>query len=298
ITASRDSVLCNNDITHIDITSVLGNYRTYEWDYVGAGTNTLYTDALATTQYTGGSRTNIYFRSDVPGLHRVVVNGNNPVTGCATSDTFNIFVNPTESNFEITGDKDTLCLTGISTINISNPDYLKPGFYSWYQSDNGTTYTSMPNPTLPFNTATLTAHKYYRIVTSNSHNQTCDTINKTIYVANPAVITAIDGSSCGPGTMQLIAHGNPGETILWFDNIASSSPIHTGDTFNTPYLANNTTYYAQPSVGSTIDSLQVGTGTLTSGGTSPGPFNVWYRRSSIQLLYTAADIIAAGGQAG
>lgn len=298
ITAAYDSVVCNSAITSFNITSALNNYTTYNWAYIGAGTGTLYTDPQASTPYSGTSLTTLYFKSSVPGLHRVVINGNNPTTGCATSDTFRIFVNPDAGSFAITGDKDTLCQSGISSINVSNAAYLKPGFYTWYQSDNGTTYTSMATPALPFNTATLTAHKYYRIVVRNSNNQSCDTINKTIYVANPAIISTVNGSHCGPGQVQLEAYGNPGESVLWFESQSSATPIFTGNVFTTPYLANNTTYYAQPSVGSSISNVQIGTGTATSGTTSAGPYNIYYRSSTVQMMYTAAEIIAAGGQAG
>lgn len=298
ITAAYDSVVCNSNITAINITSTLSNYTTYSWVYNGPGTNTLFTDAQATTAYTGSNVTSLYLKSATPGLHRVIINGSNPVSGCTTSDTFRIFVNPNAANFYISGNKDTLCQSGVSTINVSNASHLKTGFYTWYQSDNGTTYTSMATPTLPFNTATLTTHKYYRIVLKNSNNQSCDTIDKTIYVSNPAIISSVNGSNCGPGNVQLEAYGNPGESVMWFESLSSTTPLFTGNVFTTPYLSNNTTYYAQSGVGSSTANIQVGAGTATSGSTSAGPFNIYYRSSTIQMMYTAAEITAAGGQAG
>lgn len=44
--------------------------------------------------------------------------------------------------------------------------------------------------------------------------------------------------------------------------------------------------------------VTVGTGTDVNGTTEPGPANIWYRRTKIQMLYTAAELSAAGLQAG
>lgn len=298
VTTSFDSVLCNNGITNIALTSPASNYATYNWVYVGAATgNTLFTDALATTPYTNTSRTNLYFRTTTPGLHRIVINSNNPTSGCSSSDTFKVFVNPNQSTLSILGDKDTLCVSGVSTISLSDSTYLKAGFHTWYESDDNVNFTAFSPASMTFNTATLTNHKYYRIVVRNAANQSCDTINKTIFVNSPTLVNYSDSGRCGPGSVTLFAQASPGNSVKWYTAATGGVPVYVGDTFVSPYMSNSTTYYAEAGqLG--VTTIQVGTGTSSSTSTGAGPYNRFYYNTKTQLLYTAAELAAVGGAAG
>src|SRR5690606_4714317 len=147
------------------------------------------------------------------------------------------------------------------------------------------TYTAMANPSLPFSTANLDSSYYYRIVTTNSNMQACDTISKTIYVAHPRVVETFDSTICDAGTVTLVAHGNPGETVFWYDDINSLTPIHTGDTFVTPYITNTTEYFVESGVGTPQPpATWVNTGTQSVSGNNPNPFYTFYWSNKMQTM--------------
>ncbi|MEA3443563.1 MAG: T9SS type A sorting domain-containing protein, partial [Bacteroidota bacterium] len=54
---------------------------------------------------------------------------------------------------------------------------------------------------------------------------------------------AQDGENCGPGSVELIAQGNGLKT--WFADSLGEDLLFMGDTFNTPFLAQDTEYYVE-----------------------------------------------------
>ncbi len=294
VTADHPSVICN-DVKHpITITSNLANYNTYIWSSNIAGS--LYTDINATMPYTGGSVTNLYFRSTIPGLHRVVVASTNTSNLCFSSDTFDIWVQP--DGVSIIGDPDTICISGESDLVLSNTNYA-PGSVQWQSSPDGINYTNINGATgTSYSTPTLTTGSYYRVIVNSDDGECMNSPVKYVHVIDPQISSVIDGFTCGAGTVTLQAFSQAGTVINWFDVPSGGLSLDTGSTFITPPLTSTTTYYASAIAGEADANIQVGTGTTVSAGTSAGPFNVWYRRSSIQLLYTASDILASGGGAG
>lgn len=95
-------------------------------------------------------------------------------------------------------------------------DLSTPGFYDIFAS------LSIPNDVEPAN----------------------DTISKLVesrfVPANPAVS---QDTSCGPKSFTLTAI-SPGAEVYWYDSMGASEPVMIGDTFATPVLNSNTTYYA------------------------------------------------------
>ena len=77
---SSATTVCANVIATANVTSPLSNYDSYVWSPV---TN-LYTDAAATTPYTGGMATTVYFKSGTTNNTVYSVNASNSVSGCAS----------------------------------------------------------------------------------------------------------------------------------------------------------------------------------------------------------------------
>ncbi len=92
-----------------------------------------------------------------------------------------------------------------------------------------------------------------------------------------------------------------GNLIVWYDDASSEQPIAYGDSYTTPVLYTNTTYYV--SARQRFDTyMEVGTGTSQTGTgastTDPGPFNGRKKYIKEQYLYKASDLLNAGLEAG
>ncbi|MCX6350770.1 MAG: PKD domain-containing protein [Bacteroidetes bacterium] len=65
------------------------------------------------------------------------------------------------------------------------------------------------------------------------------------YVAAPGFPTVFNGYNCSTGKVKLVAKGKGNYLINWYSsNSPSATSIATGDTFTTPSLFGNSTYYA------------------------------------------------------
>ena len=62
-------------------------------------------------------------------------------------------------------------------------------------------------------------------------------------------------SNCGPGSVTITASSNIG-TINWFTTAAGGASIFTGNSFTTPTISANTTYYAEASNAGCINSTR------------------------------------------
>ncbi|MHA7832220.1 MAG: T9SS type B sorting domain-containing protein [Flagellimonas sp.] len=69
------------------------------------------------------------------------------------------------------------------------------------------------------------------------------TLSASTKLTMPQVLQVSPGTICGPGMVTLQAESSMGD-ILWFDTETGGSPVATGDTFQTTWLTDNTTYYA------------------------------------------------------
>lgn len=89
-----------------------------------------------------------------------------------------------------------------------------------------------------------------------------DSLIKNGYIViNVPNLPSVTGSSvCGNSSVVLTASGNA--TLKWFSSPTSTTVINTGNTFNTPNLNSNTTYY----VANTVSSTPVFGGLLSNTG--------------------------------
>lgn len=291
-TSLSSNNVCHGDIVTIQVSSPLSNYTSYSWVSLNPGQ--LFTDAGATTPYTGAPTPIVYFKGNVGGVNRVVVNASNSTSGCAYSDTTSIFVQPNGLDLQIVAAEDTFCRSGQTQINVSNPVLYAAANKSWFVSNDGINYTPLTVTTLPFNTPALTSTIYYRMVTSTAAGA-CDTIDKAIVVNTPSIVSAADSGRCGPGSVTLVANGSPGTTIYWFNNSSGLMPIATGDTFVTPYLVNSTKYYLSASSSQPQPpATWVNQGPQTMGAYGVNPFYGLYYGTKTQVIVRASELLALG----
>ena len=86
----------------------------------------------------------------------------------------------------------------------------------------------------------------------------CESNRKSVVATvNTTPSTPVAASStvynCGPGSVTLEANSNMG-TISWFTSSAGGNSVYTGNSFTTPIISNNITYYAQASNGTCINT--------------------------------------------
>jgi hypothetical protein len=104
-------------------------------------------------------------------------------------------------------------------------------------------------------TTAISQTTYFRlVVTCGSNTEVSSEVSVTIQ--NPQILSTNPASRCGPGSVSLSATANPGATINWYATATGSSPLASGDVFNTPSITNTTTYYVAASDGGT--TMQVG----------------------------------------
>jgi hypothetical protein len=90
--------------------------------------------------------------------------------------------------------------------------------------------------------ATLGMAGVYTLTASDIHG--CSNIATTTPVVNsiPSIISTMDSSKCGMGTVTLGATASAG-TINWYNAPTGGSSLGTGTSFTTPILSSTTTYY-------------------------------------------------------
>ena len=95
-------------------------------------------------------------------------------------------------------------------------------------------------------------HTYYSngtypvVLTATNSFGTDSSIVYNIVVDRPVITVVSPVSICEGNSASLLANSLP--VVTWYDDINSGNAIHTGNTFNSPPLTSNTTYYAETSV--------------------------------------------------
>ncbi|MBC7525516.1 MAG: T9SS type B sorting domain-containing protein [Flavobacterium sp.] len=130
------------------------------------------------------------------------------------------------------------CDSGTLTLNATAAN----GTIKWYQNPTGgivlATGDSYTTPPL-----TATATYYVDAFPIGCNTGTRTPILATINVT-PTVNVSTNFTICGNNTANLMASSNVG-TINWFDSLTNVTPVATGNTFTTPILNQQTTYYVQ-----------------------------------------------------
>jgi len=120
---------------------------------------------------------------------------------------------------------------------------------SWYDAAVGGNLLGTGNT---YTTPTLTTTTTYYVDAGCESNRKSVVATVNITPSTP-VATSSTVYNCGPGSVTLEADSNMG-TISWFTSSTGGNSVYTGNSFTTPSISNNITYYAQASNGTCINT--------------------------------------------
>lgn len=191
-----------------------------------------------------------------------------------------------------------ICLGSSVTLSVQNNTSGTGVTYQWQSSVNGTTFTDIASATAATYTVTPSAVLYYRLNVTCSTGPVTGASTPVQVTFSNAVASNTPGARCGVGTVNLSATGSAGTTVKWYAAATGGTALGTGTTFTTPSIVATTTYYAG-AISATPGTATIGTATTTTTATEEltafSNRRVTYKS---QTIYTAAELAAAGIQAG
>ncbi|MGK4567114.1 PKD domain-containing protein [Flavobacterium sp. 3HN19-14] len=181
------------------------------------------------------------------------------------------------------------CGTGSVTLGAT----ASAGTLSWFDVATGgtalATGTSFATPSISTNTT------YYVQAANGSCISARTAVLATVNTV-PTVATTTPGSRCDTGSVTLGATASSGATLNWYNVASGGSVLGTGESFVTPSISANTTYYVEatngtctstrtavlatasptPAITSTTPASRCDMGTLTLNATSSAGTLNWY----------------------
>lgn len=192
-----------------------------------------------------------------------------------------------------------ICLGATTTLSLPTASTGSGISYQWQSSpDNIVAYSNISGATSSTYIASPTSSTYYRcVVTCSTGPSSVNSTPLQISFVNNVTATS-GGSRCGTGTTSLTASGSTGTTLKWYSTLSGGTALGSGSPFTTPVISSTTNYYVAAEA-SAFGVGEIGTGTsLTSSSGYPTAFgNYWYQDWQ-QIVYTAAELNAAGIGAG
>lgn len=165
--------------------------------------------------------------------------GTDAITGCTSKATVNVTVNlPPDS--PTVADPDSICPGNQATLIAKAPG----GTYRWYETATGGTpiHTGDTLITIPLNSSKT----YYVEVVSAL---TCISVKRTpvtVYMSlGPDLPTVAGNDTICAGDSTILTAIAPGGIYHWYTVSSGGTPVFTGDSFHTPVLYTNTTYYVE-----------------------------------------------------
>ncbi|WPV01218.1 PKD-like domain-containing protein [Mucilaginibacter sp. cycad4] len=129
------------------------------------------------------------------------------------------------------------CMGSIATVSATGPG----GIYRWYSAaDNGTLLSTGPNFITPPLTQTTT---YYVNTTANGITSSMTAVTVSVSEPPPAPVVK-SAPACEGSHTTLTASGSKG-TYQWYDAPVDGTLLSINDTYVTPGLIANTSYYVQ-----------------------------------------------------
>ncbi|MEI6853873.1 MAG: hypothetical protein WCL06_13585, partial [Bacteroidota bacterium] len=245
-----------------------------------------------------------------------------PNTGYAFIDDINISILPPQEatlvSIKAPNSACGLSATEPITIKIKNTgaNAINGGLTAYYKINNGATFSqSVANQIVANDTLLVTFTQTANLSVTNT-DQTFnikswivltgdpltfnDTVNKSVtsfhLPASPVVI-----NHTIPWGTSTTLHATSSDSVYWYNTPTGGQPISLAHNYTTPTLFANTVYYVEAAnfnpTGPVLFSRTtnpIGNGTTTVG----YPFYTFYMDSRTQMIYTASEIIAAGGGAG
>jgi hypothetical protein len=193
----------------------------------------------------------------------------------------------------------TICFGSTTTLSLPTATSGAGISYQWQSSPDGIIpYSNITGATSSTYIAAPTSSTYFRCVVTCSSGPT--SVNSTPIQINYTnnVLTTSAGVRCGTGTVNLAATGNAGSTLKWYTASSGGTAIGSGSPFITPSISTTTNYYVGAESTSTgIGSIGTGTSVTSAYGYPTAFGNYWYQDWQ-QIVYTAAELSAAGLTAG
>ncbi|RWW98872.1 Ig-like domain-containing protein [Flavobacterium cerinum] len=177
--------------------------------------------------------------------------------------------------------------------------------YSYYKSDSSVAPLVNTSPT-----GTVTAGNsftnisglnpntvYYVWIKSNCSTGTFSNWNgpivfRTLCDSND-IVSTIEGARCGAGNVTLEAVSNGG-TIKWYDTPTGGVALAAGNSFITPEINTNTTYYAAAEAMAGSGIIGTATTLIAAQELQPTAFCNRWSNYKAQIIYTAGELIEAG----
>ena len=139
---------------------------------------------------------------------------------------------------------DTICSGQTKILTIQSPDPLLS--YSWFNAATGGIPIAIGTS---FTTPALSATTTYYVQSANGGGcasaRTADTI--TVLPAPPAAILTAAQVCTGQTATLIVTNATTGITYSWYTNALGGTSFFTGDTYTTPPLSSNVTYYVEAS---------------------------------------------------
>ncbi|RYY37619.1 MAG: gliding motility-associated C-terminal domain-containing protein, partial [Sphingobacteriaceae bacterium] len=238
------TTVCNGGDVTISVTNPVAGV-TYRW----------YTTATAgTAVFTGTTFTVNNVTADANYFVEAVV-GTDCASSTRTQTTITVQPIPAAPDVDLAGSGNSVCSGSSATLNIVNP---QAGLtYRWYNAATngtllftGTSYTTGP----------ITANTTFYVEAMGngggctSSTRASITVNATTPPATP-VVTAADVDVCAGSTAMLsIASPVAGVTYNWYADAGRTNLLGSGNTFETPVINSNTTFYVEAVSGQCVSN--------------------------------------------
>jgi len=163
------------------------------------------------------------------------------------NDTLTVTLTP--SVFRLYAGADTVCSGSGAQLRLDPEAGYDAGMLQWESSPDGITFTPLAGTdSTAYATPSLSNSAWYRVHIASGVNG-CYSDTLPVRVVNPQLASVNGSTRCGTGTATLSATASPGSTVKWYANATGGAPIATGNSFTTPVVTGNTTFYAAAALG-------------------------------------------------
>lgn len=217
--------------------------------------------------------------------------------GYTTTGTFTTLCGTPAPGPTLASQSTNLCANAAVTFSLTNQTPGGGVTYQWQSSADNVTYSNISGATANTYTGPAIA-KYYRCMVKCAAGPDSTASAPVQLTYNNNVTNTTPAQRCGVGTVNLAAAGSAGTTLKWYSAVTGGTALGTGTNFTTPSINNTTTYYVGAETGSP-STATIGTATtLTSATSQPTAFCNRWEQYWCQMVYTAAELTAAGLTAG
>lgn len=196
----------------------------------------------------------------------------------------------------------SICSAQMVAFSLQNSVRANGISYQWQSAPDagGTpgTFSNISGATSQTLTQSVSATTWYRCrVTCGGNTGTSTPVQ--VSLLSPTISSTTGAAICGPQTATLSASVSAGAVARWYTASTGGNYVGQGNTFVTPVISANTTYFVQAEVDRTPYSAQFGTGTSSNTLTGyPAPFSKYYSGNKHQMQIRASELTAQGLAAG